>query len=83
MKLPKPAPLPPLDRAVADFGSDPTFAARAPTREQVGRAWAWAIYHKADQSGSPTHPELIAALKKLFPEFRSPRSDSSGSRANK
>jgi len=70
-----------LDQAVAEFGNDPAFAGRVPNREQVGRAWARAAFQKGDDSEHPTHAELVAALKKLFPEFRSPRPDSSRSRA--
>jgi len=49
------------------------FNGRQPTREQVGRAWAFARFKKDDENAMPTHAEVIVALKKMFPEFRDPK----------
>ena len=59
-----------MDQAYAEFGNDPAFAIRPPTREQVARAWAWAKFKNEDPTQLPTHLDVVAALKKLFPEFR-------------
>jgi len=67
---PKPRPLPPLDQAVAEFEHDQAFAGRVPTREQVARAWALARYKSENELNKPSHPEVVVALKKLFPAFR-------------
>ncbi len=61
----------PLDQAYADFEKDQTFANHAPTREQVARAWAYARFKKDDAHEPPPHADIVGALKKLFPEFRS------------
>jgi hypothetical protein len=66
-----------LDQAFLEFGNDRAFAGRAPTREQVARAWASAKFKKEDESEPPNHLEVVAALKKLFPEFRSPKPNAS------
>jgi len=65
--LPKEAP---LEQACREFEADREFEKRQPTREQVARAWALAKFNQSNSSASPTHSELIAALKKLFSEFR-------------
>jgi hypothetical protein len=72
-----------LDQAYAEFANDPAFDGRIPTREQVARAFALAIFNQADQSKTPPHSELVAALKKLFREFRDFKPVLSRSRANK
>ena len=61
-----------FERAGLEFERDREFEKRQPTREQLARAWAWAKFQKADtaQTEWPTHAELVAALKKLFSEFR-------------
>jgi hypothetical protein len=61
-----------------EFVHDPEFEKRPPTREQLARAWAMAIFKHSDDSESewPTHVELVAALKKLFSEFKDPRTAS-------
>ena len=72
------APIPPpLDEAFRAFGSDPVFAGHRPTREQVARAWAFAKFKNEDQHSPPSHAQIVGALKKLFPEFRSskPKTD--------
>jgi hypothetical protein len=70
---PPPPPLPaPLEAAYGVFATDPAFAAHPPTREQVARAWAMANFQKLEGE-SPTHAELVATLKKIFPEFRGPK----------
>jgi len=74
---PKPAATPkksPLEQAYAAFENDRAFAGHAPTREQVARAWSSARFKKEDENELPTHPEVVVALKKLFPEFRSSQS---------
>jgi hypothetical protein len=71
--LPKPKSLPPLEQAYVEFAHDRVFAGGMPTREQVARAWALALYFKTKGSRTPTHLELVAALRKLFREFQEPR----------
>jgi len=77
----KTRPLPPLDQAVAEFENDQAFAGRTPTREQVARAWALARYKSENEINVPSHPEVVVALKKLFPEFRSSKPVLSHSRS--
>ena len=67
----KPAP---MDEAFTKFEQDPHFLEHRPTREQVARAWSFARFQKEDENEFPTHPEVITALKKLFPEFREHKS---------
>jgi hypothetical protein len=67
----KAPPAAPLEQSFADFAGDRLFAEHPPTREQVARAWAYARYKKEDENTFPTHLEVVGALKKLFPEFRS------------
>jgi hypothetical protein len=59
-----------VEQAFAQFLKDPNFANRTPTREQVARAWSSARFEKEGDRELPTHLEVVAALKKLFPEFR-------------
>jgi len=72
-----------LEQAIAEFGRDLAFAGCPPTREQVARAWAFARFRKANENDFPSHPEVVVALKKLFPEFRSSKQGSDRSRAGK
>jgi hypothetical protein len=58
------------------------FGGRSPTREQVGRAWALVKFRKGEGE-PPTHAELVAALKEIFKEFRTPRPASGAPSANK
>lgn len=67
--VPPPRPAP-LEQAFAEFASDPVFGTRPPTREQVARAWSFARFKKEDDTHFPEHAEVVGALKKLFPEFR-------------
>lgn len=60
-----------LDKACREFASDPKFEKLQPTREQIARALVAANFNRTAESDWPTHAELVAALKKLFPEFRS------------
>jgi len=62
----------PLDQASLEFQSDPQFAGRAPTREQVARAWALVIFRRGTGAARPTHAELVVALGELFREFKPP-----------
>jgi len=39
----------------------------------VARAWASARFQKEHENDVPNHVEIVAALKKLFPEFRDPK----------
>jgi hypothetical protein len=71
-----------FEQACRDLEADPAFATRPPTREQIGRAWAWAKFQRSDATGWPSHADLVAALKKLFTEYKDPRS-SSRSRSSK
>src|ERR1035438_9316153 len=50
-----------FDRACREFAADREFAPRAPTREQLARAWALAKFRKRNPFESPTHAELVAA----------------------
>jgi hypothetical protein len=59
-----------FDLACQAFAGDPEFVKWPPTRDQIGRAWAWAKFKNSDSDAAPTHAELVAALKKLFPEFK-------------
>jgi hypothetical protein len=70
-------PLPPLDRAYAEFQSDRAFAGKVPTREQVARAWALAVFQNGEEPEAPSHEKLVAALREVFPEFKEPRSSAS------
>lgn len=71
--------LPPLEQAIAEFDTDRAFAGHVPTRDQVARAWALAKFTQPEESTPPSHAEVIHALKKLFPEFRSPKTTSTHS----
>lgn len=59
-----------LDQACREFENDREFEKTPPTREQVARAMVAAKYRKLNQAETPTHLELVAALKELFPEYR-------------
>lgn len=63
----------PLEQAFLEFANDRVFAEHPPTREQVARAWAFAKFKKEDEKALPSHLEVVGALKKMFPEFRSSR----------
>jgi hypothetical protein len=69
-----------VEQAFEKFTKDPNFTSRPPTREQVARAWSFARFQKEHVNDLPNHPEVVAALKKLFPEFRSSKSVISRSR---
>ena len=72
-----------LEQAWLEFERDAEFEKNPPTREQIARAWALAEFRKSNPKEWPTHPELVAALRELFQEFRSPRSGSSRSHSSK
>jgi hypothetical protein len=76
-KPPTPAP---VEQAYAEFTKDPNFSGHAPTREQVARAWSFARFQKEHVNDLPNHAEVVAALKKMFPEFRSGKTISVRSR---
>jgi len=59
-----------FEQACREFEGDREFEKHPPTREQLARAWALAKFKKTHPSQSPDHSELVAALKKLFPEFK-------------
>jgi len=61
----------PLEQAIAEFRNDPAFASQLPTRDQVARAWAYAKFKQEEEDGSPSHADVVGALKKMFVEFRS------------
>jgi hypothetical protein len=65
-----------FEQACRDLESDPAFATHPPTREQIARAWAWAKFKRTEATGLPSHADLVAALKKLFAEYKDPRSSS-------
>ena len=73
----------PFDRACLEFERNQEFAGRSPTREEVGRAWARVKFRKADASEPPTHADLVAALKEMFPEFKDPKPSSTRPRPDK
>jgi hypothetical protein len=75
--------LPPLEQAIAAFDTDAAFAGRVPTRDQVARAWALAKFTQPEESAQPSHAEVVHALKKLFPDFRSPKTSSGNSHSKK
>ncbi len=60
-----------LDQACREFASAREFEKLQPTREQIARALVAANFNRTTEAQWPTHAELVAALKKLFPEFRS------------
>ncbi len=72
----------PFERACLEFERAGKFGGRSPTREQVGRAWALVKFRKGEGE-PPTHAELVAALKEIFKEFRTPRPASGAPSANK
>jgi hypothetical protein len=72
-----------LDQVFLDFVNDRAFEGRAPSREQVARAWAWAKFQKAEETAAPNHAEIVSALKKLFPQFKDPRPISKGPHSGK
>jgi len=84
-----PAPAPrstspaPLEKVINEFGNDAAFVGHQPTREQIARAWAYASFHRVDPSKPATHLELVAAVKKLFPEFKAPKAGANGSHSKK
>src|ERR1035437_2655535 len=78
---PPPPAISPFEQACLEFERDRAFEKHPPTREQVARAWALASFRESDTAESPTHQELVAALKKLFPEFRTSRPALSRSRS--
>ncbi len=59
-----------LDQACGEFASDRDFEKLQPTREQIARALAAAKFKQTSEAEWPTHAELVAALRELFPEFR-------------
>jgi hypothetical protein len=59
-----------LDQACRDFENDREFEKLQPTREQIARAMAAANYNRTTDTEWPSHAELVAALKKNFPQFR-------------
>jgi hypothetical protein len=59
-----------LDQVCAEFAQDPAFASKLPTREQIARAWAMARYQQAESSKSPAHAAVVAALRKMYLEFK-------------
>jgi hypothetical protein len=59
-----------LDQACGEFATDQQFEKNPPTREQVARALASAKFRQTSHFEWPTHAELVAALKDLFPGFR-------------
>jgi len=59
-----------FDLACQEFAGDPEFVKHPPTRDQIGRAWAWANFKNSHPATAPTHAELVDALKKLYPEFK-------------
>lgn len=75
---PKPTAPAPLEKVIAEFGNDAAYAGHQPTREQVARAWAYASFHREDPSKPATHLEVVAALKKLFLEFKEPKTHVNG-----
>jgi hypothetical protein len=59
-----------FERVCLEFEQDAEFHAHPPTRDQIARALVLAKFNKSNPSEWPTRIELVAALKKLFPEFR-------------
>lgn len=59
-----------FEQACREFESDREFEKQPPTREQIARALVLAKFNQPNPSELPTHIEVVAALKKLFPEFR-------------
>lgn len=80
---PRPKKPAPLDEVCDEFANDPAFTAHVPTRDQIARAWAWARFQNSEGSKLPTHLEIVAALKKLFPAFKEPRQGSGHARPGK
>jgi hypothetical protein len=69
-----------LERELAEFANDPAFARRPPSREHIARAWTFARFKKDELHERPTHDEVVGALKKMFPEYRSSRTNPTRSR---
>ena len=59
-----------FEQACREFESDREFEKQPPTREQIARALVLAKFNQPNPSELPTHIEVVAALKKLFPEFK-------------
>jgi hypothetical protein len=75
--------LSPLEQAIAEFDTDQAFASQVPTRDQVARAWALAKFRQLEESTQPSHEDVVHALKRLFPDFRGPKTGPSQSHSKK
>jgi hypothetical protein len=70
-----------MEKAYEEFLADRAFDGRRPSREQVARAWSFARFKKEDTNEFPSHAEVVVALKKMFPEFRTSQSKIVSSRS--